>query len=88
MLIGMGTEQIAVRVPEALLGELDNLVRSGRYASRAAAVRAGIEEIAQQAREGAVDRAIVEGYRRKPQQGWEKDSARASMLAAIAEEPW
>lgn len=84
----MGTEQIAVRIPEALLAQLDELVRSGRYGSRAEAVRAGVQAITDMEREAAVDRAIIEGYRLKPQEDWEMASGRASLLAAIAEEPW
>ena len=43
----MATEQIAVRLPEELLAVLDDLVARGVYESRAAAVRAGIEAVAE-----------------------------------------
>lgn len=88
MLSGMGTEQIAVRLPEELLARLDDLVSRGLYESRAAAVRAGIEAITELERRWAVDRAITEGYRRSPPAGAEDAAALASLREAIAEEPW
>ncbi len=88
MLAQMGTEQIAVRIPEEPLRALDQLVAAGLYESRAAAVRAGIElVIALQARQ-RIDQAIVDGYRRRPPTPAEGAAAIASLREAIAEEPW
>jgi Arc/MetJ-type ribon-helix-helix transcriptional regulator len=84
----MATEQIAVRLPKSLLAELDALVASGIYESRAAAVRAGVEAITALERRQQIDRAIVAGYRRTPPTSGEHDSAIASLRGAIAEEPW
>jgi Arc/MetJ-type ribon-helix-helix transcriptional regulator len=84
----MSTEQIAVRLPEALLAELDELVARGVFESRAAAVRAGIELIMATTRRRAIDRAVVEGYRRTPPTRAEEFAALASLREAIAEEPW
>ena len=84
----MATEQIAVRLHEELLIELDALVASGAYESRAAAVRAGVEAIVVLKRRQQTDRAIVEGYRRTPPTTVEHDTAIASLRDAIAEEPW
>ncbi|MHB8295543.1 MAG: hypothetical protein ACYDH5_13155 [Acidimicrobiales bacterium] len=84
----MATEQIAVRLPEALLDELDALVASGIYESRAAAVRAGVEAITALERRQQTDRAIVAGYRRTPPTSAEHDAAIASLRDSIAEEPW
>lgn len=88
MLTGMDTEQIAVRLPHALLAELDALVTRGVYVSRAAAVRAGVETITEIHRRRAIDAAMVEGYRRIPPDGPEDAAAIASLRDAIAEEPW
>ncbi len=88
MLFGMSTEQIAVRLPKELLVELDGLVAEGVFESRAAAVRAGIELLTAAARRRAVDRAVVDGYRRAPLTRAEELAALASMREAIAEEPW
>jgi Arc/MetJ-type ribon-helix-helix transcriptional regulator len=84
----MASEQIAVRVPKDLLEKLDHLVRAGLYESRAAAVRAGVEAIAQIERRREVDRSIVEGYRRTPPTPSEGAAALESLRHAIAEEPW
>ncbi len=84
----MTTEQIAVRLPRELLADLDDLVARGIYASRAAAVRAGVEAIADLERRRTMDRAIVDGYERVPPAVSEIDAAVASLRDAIAEEPW
>ncbi len=84
----MATKQIAVRLPQDLLVRLDDLVRSGVYESRAAAVRAGVEAIARIEQRRAVDRSIVEGYRRTPPTSAEENAALDSLRRAIAEEPW
>jgi len=84
----VATEQIAVRLPEELLAVLDDLVRSGVYPSRAAAVRAGIEAVAELDRRHLTDRAVVEGYRRTPPTEAERQAALASLREAIVEEPW
>jgi len=82
------TEQIAVRLPRELLADLDDLVARGIYPSRAAAVRAGVEAIAELERRRTTDRAIVDGYRRVPPEVSEIDASVASLRDAIAEEPW
>jgi Arc/MetJ-type ribon-helix-helix transcriptional regulator len=82
------TEQIAVRLPQKLLGELDALVASGRFETRAAAVRAGVEAITALERRRQIDSAIVAGYKRTPPNAAEVDAAIASLRDAIAEEPW
>lgn len=84
----MATEQIAVRLPEELLAELDVLVAAGVYESRAAAVRAGVESLLAIERHRQTDRAIIAGYRRTPPTAAEHASAIASLREAIAEEPW
>jgi Arc/MetJ-type ribon-helix-helix transcriptional regulator len=84
----MATEQIAVRLPGELLSEIDALVTSGVYESRAAAVRAGIAAITALERRQQTDRAITEGYRRTPPTAAEHETAIASLRDAIAEERW
>ncbi|MBA2426894.1 MAG: hypothetical protein H0V60_07435 [Actinobacteria bacterium] len=84
----MASEQIAVRLPRELLHELDELVRSGLYASRAAAVRAGLQAIAEIERRREVDRSIVDGYTRRPPLPAEDAAALESLRDAIALEPW
>ena len=82
------TQQVAVRVPSQLLATVDRLVAEGVYASRAAAVRAGLEAIAEAERRRTIDDAVVAGYTRVPPTPAEVEAARASLREAIAEEPW
>lgn len=84
----MATEQIAVRLPKPLLSDLDDLVKSGAYESRASAVRAGIEAIMSLELQRRTDRAVVEGYRRQPPTEAEQHAALASLREAILDEPW
>ncbi|MDQ3409338.1 MAG: ribbon-helix-helix domain-containing protein [Actinomycetota bacterium] len=80
--------QLVTRVPEAVARAIDGLVEDGVFASRSDAVRAGLEAVIEDERRAALGRAIVDGYRRIPQNaddlGW-PDAATAAM---IAEEPW
>jgi len=84
----VATEQIAVRLPEPLLSGLDDLVTSGAYKSRAAAVRAGIEAIMKLERQRQTDRAVVDGYTLHPPTESEDRAALASLREAILDEPW
>jgi Arc/MetJ-type ribon-helix-helix transcriptional regulator len=59
--------QIAVRLPAPLLGEVDALVDTGRYETRAEAIRAGIEHLVEAERRRRIGDAIVDGYARRPQ---------------------
>lgn len=88
MLRRVATEQIAVRLPKEQLDVLDGLVERGVYATRAAAVRAGIDALVELDRRRQDDRSIVEGYRRTPPTAAETSAAIASLRDAIAEEPW
>jgi Arc/MetJ-type ribon-helix-helix transcriptional regulator len=88
MLFSMATEQIAVRLPADHLRALDDLVDRGVYATRAAAVRAGIEALVELDRRRRDDRSIVAGYQRVPPTEAETAAAIASLRDAIAEEPW
>jgi Arc/MetJ-type ribon-helix-helix transcriptional regulator len=84
----MGSEQIAVRLPEQLLAELDDIIRRGVYDSRAAAVRAGLEAIMHLEAQRQIDRTIVDGYTRLPPTEADTSAALASLRAAILDEPW
>ncbi len=86
--LAVATEQIAVRLPVEQLRVLDDLVDRGRYATRAAAVRAGIDALAELDRRDRDDRSIREGYERIPPTAAESAAAVASLREAIAEEPW
>jgi Arc/MetJ-type ribon-helix-helix transcriptional regulator len=82
------SQQIAIRIPEALAAGLDMLVSSGRFESKADAVRSALEALIDTECRAEVGRQIIEGYRRMPQE--DVDVAAASQAAArsIDEEPW
>ena len=80
--------QIAVRLDDELVAQVDQLVRSGVVASRSQAVRDGLRSLVDQRRRRAVGEAIVEGYRRLPQTDEEIAWSDEATAAMIAEEPW
>lgn len=67
---------------------MDELVASGRYATRADAVRAGLETIVEREQQRDIDQAIAEGYRRHPPTKVEERWAETAGQDLIAEEPW
>lgn len=82
------TTQIAVKLPDATVAELDRLVSGGAFSSRSEAVRAGLALVLAQDRAQAIDRAFAEGFARVPDS--DADLAVAGRLAqeAINDEPW
>lgn len=79
-------QQIAVRIPEEDLARIDAAVKRGRFPSRAAAVRAGLELLLKVERE----REIAEEYRRaysvSPQDDWVGEVGLALGAALIAQD--
>lgn len=49
---------------------LDGLVTSGRYANRAAALRAGLDQLARAEREREIAERYRRGYAAEPQEEW------------------
>ncbi|MEX2586992.1 MAG: ribbon-helix-helix domain-containing protein [Actinomycetota bacterium] len=82
------SEQIAVRLPSSTLRQLDELVRSGSFASRAEGVRTAVDRLVEQWRQEQIDAAIVAGYTRHPQTNDEVAAAEITAIRSIAEEPW
>lgn len=80
--------QLAVRIPDALVEQIDALVAAGRYATRADAIRAGLVAVIEQERARRLDEAIVDGYRRHPATAAEERWAERAGRDLIAEEPW
>jgi len=80
--------QLVTRIPDGVAAAVDDLVREGRFASRSEVVRAGLDAVIERERRRAVGRAIVDGYRRVPQDGEDLDWPDAATAAMIAEEPW
>ncbi len=82
------TVQLVTRVPDDVIAAVDRLVQEGVFESRSEAVRVGLAAVVEQRRREATGRAIVDGYRRIPQQDDELVWADAASAAMIAEEPW
>lgn len=82
------SEQIAVRIPDALVQDLDEVVARGDFANRAEAVRTAIEALVDTERRRRIGVSIAEGYRRLPQTDDEVERATAAAIASIHEEPW
>jgi Arc/MetJ-type ribon-helix-helix transcriptional regulator len=80
--------QIAVRIPDALIGRLDDVVASGAFETRADAVRAALEALLETERRADVGRRIVEGYRRVPQEDVDVAAAETAAATSVEEEPW
>lgn len=80
--------QLVTRVPDSIAEAVDHLVEKGVFASRSDAVRAGLEAVVDRERRDAIGRAIMDGYRRVPQEVDELVWSDAATSAMIAEEPW
>ena len=88
MLIGMPTEQIAVRIDRSRLAVLDTLIADGEFESRAAAVRAGLDAVIDAVEARRIDESIRAGYAQRPSTTGERSAAEAALRQAIEEEPW
>lgn len=82
------SEQIAVRIPSVLAESLEDLVTSGRFETRAEAVRVALETLVEAERRRRVGELIADGYRRLPQDDDEVEAARLAAIRSIEEEPW
>lgn len=82
------TTQIAVKLPDRLVEQLDQLVDDGGYESRSEAVRHAIAALLRGERRAAIDRSFEEGFRRNPDDSAVLDEARRLAIASIEEEPW
>jgi Arc/MetJ-type ribon-helix-helix transcriptional regulator len=80
--------QIAIRIPSALAEQLEGLVASGRFDTKADAVRAALEALVDAERRADVGRRIVEGYRKVPQEDVDVAAAVEAASRSIDEEPW
>ena len=75
------SEQIAVRIPDGLAESLEGLVASGRFETKADAIRTALEELVETERRRRIGQRIVEGYRRMPQSATDELAAAASASA-------
>ncbi len=82
------TKQIAVKLPDRLVGAIDRLVETGAFDSRSHAVRASLEETVASRRRQGLDRLYREASVRAPETPEEIAEARRLAIDAIGEEPW
>lgn len=82
------TTQIAVKLPDELVGEIDRLVDQGAFASRSQAVRTGLDSLVSAHRRRETDRLYQEAAARHPATPEELADARRRAVASIHEEPW
>lgn len=86
--VGRVSRQIAVRLSDELVDEVDRLVTDGHFASRSDAVRRGLDALLDDLRRLAVGDAIAAGYRQLPPAHEEVEAARMAAICSIEAEPW
>ncbi len=82
------TIQIAVKLPDELVHEIDRLVEGGAFTSRSQAVRSGLEAVVAARRRAEVDRRYDEAMSRFPETDEELAEATRLAVDSIHEEPW
>jgi len=82
------TTQIAVKLPDELVGELDRLVEQGAFASRSQAIRAGLETMVTARRRAELERRYQEAIAQIPETKEEIAEATRLAVDAINDEPW
>jgi Arc/MetJ-type ribon-helix-helix transcriptional regulator len=80
--------QFVTRLDAVLVDAVDRLVSEGIVASRSEAVRIGLAQLVDRARRAEIAAAILDGYRRIPQNDDELRRAREGLQALVTEEPW
>lgn len=64
------SSQIAVRIPDSVLAALDEAVGAGRFESRAAAVRQGLDRLLEDEREREIAASYRRAYADRPEEEW------------------
>lgn len=85
--LGM-TIQIAVKLPDDLVQEIDRLIDGGAFASRSQVVRSGLEAIVVSRRRAEIGRRYEDAMLRLPETRDELADATRLAVNAIEEEPW
>jgi Arc/MetJ-type ribon-helix-helix transcriptional regulator len=80
--------QLVTRVDDHLLAQVDDLVGEGVAATRSDAVRLGLEALIERHRRYKTGQAIVDAYRRQPQDDEELTGLDDATSALVREEPW
>jgi Arc/MetJ-type ribon-helix-helix transcriptional regulator len=82
------TIQIAVKLPDELVHEIDRLVAGGAFDSRSHAIRSGLVSLVAGRRREEIGREYREAMGRLPETDDEMAEATRLAIASIDEEPW
>jgi Arc/MetJ-type ribon-helix-helix transcriptional regulator len=82
------TTQIAVKLPDELVDELDRLVKDGAFGSRSQAVRSGLETMVAARRRQELDQRYHDAFAQVPETREEIAEATRSAVESIHDEPW
>lgn len=82
------TKQIAVKLPDELVAEVDRLVERGAFASRSQAIRTGLEAMVAARRRAEIDRSYHDAFARVPESPEEMREATRLAVDSIHDEPW
>ncbi len=82
------TTQIAVKLPDPLLADIDRMVAKGEFESRSDAVRHAVASLVRGDERRRIDEAFAEAFRRVPDTQQEIDEATRLALESIHDEPW
>lgn len=80
------TVQVPVRLTEADVSALDELVASGHFASRSDVLRAALARLFSESREREIDEAYAKGYGEHPQEEWIGSAGLAAFAAFVEAE--
>jgi Arc/MetJ-type ribon-helix-helix transcriptional regulator len=82
------SHQIAIRLSDRAVAELDDAIARGRFPNRAAALREGLGRVLADEREREIEEAYRRGYGGQPQEEWVGEVGLAAFAALVeAEEP-
>lgn len=82
------TTQIAVKLPDELVAQLDKLVTAGVYANRSQAVRFGLESVVAGHVRRELDRSYREAFGKLPETPEDLAAAERLAVESIHDEPW
>ena len=84
----MATTQVAVRLENTLIDQLDWLIGRRDYENRADAIRAAIAHAVRVEREREIDERIIEGYTRIPPTDDERDWVGGRGFSGLSDDDW
>jgi len=82
------TTQVAAKLPEDLVRQVDELVAAGAFPNRSAAIRQSLEALIARMRRSTIDESIRRGYTHLPESDEELALAHQLARQAIEDEPW